>query len=184
MQQPQHAMGARHLCAGQRGRQERGGKRRQVLVLHHRRLRLRPFAGSRHGQGGAGAGRHGCRQRAKLQGAGRGAGQRRPGHGQCGQAGARIRHRGRRAAPGVALDLPVGPACAGSGKCARPVLRGRLLLGLRRCVAPMVVAFREGLPRPEAHDDAGRRVFQRAALPAFGGGGRQHRWQGGGGQDA
>ncbi|KAG1385057.1 hypothetical protein G6F59_017634 [Rhizopus arrhizus] len=45
MQQPQHAMGARHLCAGQRGRQERGGKRRQVLVLHHHRLRLRQIAG-------------------------------------------------------------------------------------------------------------------------------------------
>ncbi|KAG1360464.1 hypothetical protein G6F56_014672 [Rhizopus delemar] len=54
----------RHLFAVRGRRQGHRAGGRQVLVLHHRRLRLRPFAGSRHGQGGAGAGRHGCRQRA------------------------------------------------------------------------------------------------------------------------
>jgi hypothetical protein len=85
---------------------------------------------------------------------------------------------------GIVADFLVGPARAGPGKRPGPVVRGRLLLGLRRRHAPVVRALRESVPRPETHHDAGRRVLQRAALPALGRRFRQHRRQGGGRQDA
>ena len=65
-----HALDLRHLCLRHRRGQRRHGRRRQELVLHHVRLRLRPLAGTRRDGGGQEQGRPG-------------AGQRAPSHRQC-----------------------------------------------------------------------------------------------------
>ena len=54
-----HPLDLRHLCARRRHRPRHGAGRRRQLVLHHRRLRLRPSARGRHLGGGRGQWRPG-----------------------------------------------------------------------------------------------------------------------------
>ena len=123
----------RHLVARQRYRQGDRIDRRRFVVLHHRRLRLRPCARKGHCRGG---------RRQRRQGGGCGAppaqqcrfllvpppgavlgrqdhrpGQRRRRYHQRDQAGRRIRHRGRRSEPCRPVDLPHRRARAGSSDC-------------------------------------------------------------------
>jgi hypothetical protein len=57
-----HSLGLRHLSARQRHRLRHGQVRRRHLVLPHRGLRLRLFAGARHRRHRQGEGRQGARQ--------------------------------------------------------------------------------------------------------------------------
>ena len=107
LQRRHGALDLRHLRGGQRHGQGRGAAGRQVLVLHHRRLRLRPLAGEGFLRRGAGQRRQGARRRAPslprqrllvlpAQGAEFGRAGDRPGqcrhrHHEFDQAGGRIR---------------------------------------------------------------------------------------------
>ena len=110
------ALGLRHLRAGQGDRRRHRQGRRRLLVLPHRRLRLRPCAGARRDRRGDGVGRQGAGRRPPsaqhagllvlpaagpgLQGQDHRPRQCRPGHDQLDQAGRRVRHRQGRPAAG------------------------------------------------------------------------------------
>ena len=126
-----HALDLRHLCLRHRRGQRRHGRRRQELVLHHVRLRLRPLAGTRRDGGGQEQGRPGAGQRAPshrqcrllvlpvagagVQGPGDRPGQRQRRHHQQHQAGVRVRHHGRQAARGRAVHEHRRRAQRGAG---------------------------------------------------------------------
>ena len=110
------ALGLRHLCARQGDRRRHRQGRRRLLVLPHRRLRLRPCARARRHRRGDGVGRQGAGRRPPsaqhagllvlpaagpgLEGQDHRSRQCRPGHDQLDQAGRRVRHRQGRPASG------------------------------------------------------------------------------------
>ncbi|CAA9266871.1 MAG: ABC transporter, substrate-binding protein (cluster 4, leucine/isoleucine/valine/benzoate), partial [uncultured Craurococcus sp.] len=180
-----HPLDGRYLDAGQLGRPGDGQERRRQLVLHHRRLRLRPPDGAgpdalhRHRRR-AGAGRGALPLPGHLgflllprpgpgeprQG-GRAADGRR-GHGQLHQAGAGIRHQPPGTAGWHADVRHRHPRHGPRGGAGADGLRG-LLLGPQRP--------HPRLPQPREAEDADqhpepgtcRHLFRRPALPEGGG---------------
>ncbi|CAA9209125.1 MAG: ABC transporter, substrate-binding protein (cluster 4, leucine/isoleucine/valine/benzoate), partial [uncultured Acetobacteraceae bacterium] len=177
------ALGVRHLHAGQVHRRRDGQGGRGHLVLHHRRLRLRPRAGARHHQLRPRRGRQGAGQRpdalpwdlgllllpgagAGEPGQGGGPRQRGAGHDQLHQAGGRVRADAPRHQAGGAADVrgrrprPRPPDRAGTGD------DRELLLGPERPHAgadPTRPLAADG--QPAAQHGHCRQLLRRAALP-------------------
>ncbi|CAA9281150.1 MAG: ABC transporter, substrate-binding protein (cluster 4, leucine/isoleucine/valine/benzoate), partial [uncultured Acetobacteraceae bacterium] len=167
VQLPHDPVDLRHLDVRQRGRQRHRAQRRRLLVLHHRRLRLRPPDGARHQPLRPGRRRQSAGQRPlpvprhhgllRLPAAGpgeprqdRGPGHRRRRHGELHQAGARIRPDAARPGgrPEAGRDGDVHhrhPRHRPRSRAGTPAVRG-VLLGPQRP--------HPRLPQPRAPEDA------------------------------
>ena len=196
------ALGVRHLHAGQLGRRRHGAGGRRHLVLHRRRLRLRPCAGARHGQLRPRRRRKGAGQRAHaLPGhrgfffvPGAGAGERRQGDrpGQCRRRHHQLRQAGLRVRAEPARHPARLPAAVHHrGAFARPAhgagadRERELLLGPQRPHPRLCRALASADRHRRDRQHPCRDLRQHAALPQGGGrhgrGGRQgFRGRGGG----